>query len=205
MIGSFNPGIFHPAWFDKHGLLPLSETKDAKIEMASNDVAIFTMSWVRVEVIGDRFVLRTIDESKFGPMFDLVTGIFQILEFTPIKQIGINKDIKFQFPDIDIWHSVGHALAPKEHWSHFVKSPGMKSLTMEAQRDDDRKGVLNITISSSLEPPFSVIVGVNDHIELEENSTAADANLIILQDWEKSLKRAENISYGLISEVALNK
>ncbi len=147
LLGSFNPGIFHPAWFEKNGLLPQSETKDAKIDMVSNDVAIFTMSWVRIEVMGDRFVFRTIDESKFGPLRDLAIGVFQLLEFTPIKQIGINREIKYEMPNIDAWHSVGHTLAPKEYWSTYVKSPGMNSLTIRAERDDARKGMLNVTVS----------------------------------------------------------
>ena len=202
LLGSFNPGIFHPAWFEKHGLLPQSETSDAKIEVVSNDVAIFTMSWVRIEVIGDRFVFRTIDESKFGPLRDLVVAVFQLLEFTPIKQMGMNREVKYQMPNVETWHSIGHTLAPKEHWLNYVKSPGMKSLSIEAERDDARKGILNITVSSVSSPPFSVVTAINDHVELDENSTAADVNLIIMQDWEKSLNRAEKIASGLISEVS---
>lgn len=173
--------------------------------MVSNDVAIFTMSWVRIEVIGDRFVFRTIDESKFGPLRDLAIGVFQLLEFTPIKQIGINREIKYEMPNIDAWHSVGHTLAPKEYWLTYVKSPGMSSLTIRAERDDARKGMLNVTVSPSSDPPFSVVIGINDHVELDANSTAADANLVIMQDWEKSLERAEKIAYGLISETSKTK
>lgn len=202
LLGSFNPGIFHPAWFEKHGLLPQSETSDAKIEIASNDVAIFTMSWARIEVIGSRFIVKTIDESKFGPLRDLVIAIFQLLEFTPISQIGINREIKYQLPNVETWHSIGHTLAPKEHWLNYVKSPGMKSISIQADRDDDRKGILNITVSSLADPPFSVVTAINDHVELDANSTAADVNLIIMQDWEKSLNRAEKIASGLISEVS---
>lgn len=202
LLGSFNPGIFHPAWFDKHGLLPQSEISDAKIEVVSNDVAIFTMSWVRIEVIGKRFVFRTTDESKFYPLRDLVIAIFQLLEFTPISQIGMNREVKYQMPNAETWHSIGHTLAPKEHWLNHVKSPGMKSLSIEAERDDAREGMLNITVSSLSNPPFSVVTAINDHIELNADSTAADANLIIMQDWEKSLNRAEKIASGLISEVS---
>lgn len=201
LVGSFNPAIFHPSWFEKQELLPAIETRDAKIEAISNDLAIFVMSWVRVEVLDGRFVARTNDESKFGPLRDLVVGTFQLLEHTPVLQVGLNREIEYQLPTDDEWHQVGHKLAPKEPWLPFVKSPGMKSVVMEAQRDDDREGVLNITIKPIVNVPSkprTVHIQVNDHIELGAEKTALDACKIIGESWEASLARAVKIGEGLI-------
>lgn len=196
-IGSFNPGIFHPSWFETNGLLLKKDIEDAKIEVITNDVAIFTMSWVRIDVVGERFMARTNDESKFGPLRDLVIGTFNLLEFTPVKQMGINRELGFQFSDEETWHSVGHKLAPKGPWQNHVKMPGMKLLTMEAQRDDDQKGIFNISVASALHK--SIVVSFNDHFDLNEDSTAADACKIVANDWDKSLTRAKKISTAIIS------
>lgn len=201
LVGSFNPGIFHPSWFEKQELLPTIETQDAQIEVISNDVAIFVMSWVRIEVLGDRFVARTVDESKFGPLRDLVVGTFRFLEHTPVNQVGLNREIEYQLPTEDEWHTIGHKLTPKEPWLPFVKSPGMKSVMMEAQRDDEREGVLNITIKPVVNVPSkprTVHIQVNDHIELGPEKTALDACKIVEETWETSLARAIKIGEGLI-------
>lgn len=116
LLGSFNPGIFHPAWFQKEELLPEIEAEAAKIEVISNDIAIFTVAWLRIEAIGDRFVAKTMDESKFGPLRDLVVGMFRLLEQTPITTIGMNREISFELSSDEQWHAVGHALAPKPIW-----------------------------------------------------------------------------------------
>lgn len=201
LVGSFNPGIFHPTWFEKQELLPVVETQNAQIEVISNDVAIFVMSWVRIEVLGERFVARTIDESKFGPLRDLIVGTFRLLEHTPVTQVGLNREIEYQLPTEVLWHNVGHKLAPKEPWLPYVKSPGMKSLLMEAQRDDDQAGVLNITVKPVVNipsKPKTVHIQVNDHVELGDAKTALDACKIIEETWDTSLSRATKISEGLI-------
>ncbi|KAF0165945.1 MAG: hypothetical protein FD157_1121 [Rhodocyclaceae bacterium] len=207
LIGSFNPGIFHPAWFEKQMLLPATETDNATIEMISNDIAIFTMAWVRIEVVGERFVAKTADESKFGPLRDLVIGTFRLLEYTPVKQIGMNREIQYRMPNEDSWHCVGHTLAPKESWLPYVKTPGMKSLVIESRRDDDRDGLFNISVKPVLKQPLPakdwlVEVAFNDHVELGENKTALDACKVLDEDWDKALTRAGSVCLGLISDTA---
>ena len=205
LMGSFNPGIFHPAWFEKFELLPATETADAQVEVISNDVALFTMAWVRIEVLGERFVAKTADESKYGPLRDLVVGTFRILEHTPTYQLGMNRELQFQVPTEETWHKIGHQLAPKEHWLKYLKTPGMKSLVMESIRDDERPGVFNFTIRPVLHDPAKprvVHISVNDHVELGKESTALDACKIIDEDWEGSMARAISIAEGLIMDTA---
>lgn len=207
LVGSFNPGIFQPAWFEKQELLPGTETQSANIETISNDLAIFTMSWVRIEVLGDRFVARTADESKFGPLRDLVAGTFRLLEYTPVKQVGMNREVRYALQSEESWHAIGHTLAPKKPWLPYVKTPGMKILTMEALRDDDRDGAFNITVKPVLNQPLPVKswfveVSFNDHVELGAEKTALEACKVLEDDWDRSLSRSEKIASGLITDTA---
>lgn len=203
LLGSFNPGIFHPAWFQKHELLPEIEAETAKIEVISNDIAIFTVAWLRIEAIGDKFVAKTTDESKFGPLRDLVVGMFQLLEQTPINMLGINREVSFELSSVEQWHAVGHALAPKGIWLKYVKEPGMKSLIMESQRDDARQGQFNIAVKPTPSKPCAVTIDFNDHINIkvdEVHTTAGEACKVIEEDWEKSLDRSWTVANGLISD-----
>lgn len=203
LVGSINPGIFHPYWFEKQGLLPANETHDANVDVISNDVAIFTMSWLRLEAVRDRFIARTVDESKLGPLRDVVLGSFSLLGFTPITQIGLNRDIRYRLSDEESWHRVGHNLAPKKWWDPYLKSPGLKSMTIQALRDDDRRGAFHVVVKPVLDDPTAkgewlVEVSFNDHIDLGEDKLATDACAVIEADWEKSLKRAEDLARELI-------
>lgn len=205
LIGSFNPAIFHPAWFEQQGLLPSIETKSAQIEIISNDIAIFSVGWLRLEVVGERFTAKTNDESKFGPLFDLVTGTFKILEHTPITQLGINRELQFALPTVEKWHTVGHTLAPKKIWEKYTSAPGMKALVMECVRDDKREGALNITVKPTIPDktslkPWRVEVAVNDHMVLSPEANSIVCCNVISEDWEKSLDRAITIAKGLISD-----
>lgn len=209
LVGSFNAGIFQPAWFEKNELLPVTETQNAQIEMISNEIAILTISWVRIEVTGQRFLARTTDESMFSPLRDLIVGTFSLLEHTPVRHVGINREIEYRMPNEESWHAIGHKLAPKEPWEPYIKNPGMKSLMMEGRRDDNHDGVINITVRPILKQPLPgkewlVGVSINDHIDLGENKTALDACQVLNGIWDDSLARSANISLGLITENSKN-
>lgn len=197
LIGSFNPGIFQPSWFEAKGLIQGIETEGAKIEMISNDIAIFTLAWLRIEVVGERFTARTSDESKFGPLRDLVAAVFQLLEHTPIRNIGLNREITFELDSEDAWHRVGHTLAPKNIWNKYVKTPGLMHLMIKAEREDDRDGAVNVQVRPSLLARKSVICDVNDHIDIGDG-TGLDASEIIQNEWDKSQERALKIISGVV-------
>src|SRR3954453_12394504 len=41
VAGTLNPGILHPQWFAREGLLRPSEAADAKVELAADDYLLF--------------------------------------------------------------------------------------------------------------------------------------------------------------------
>ena len=198
LVGSFNPMIFHPIWFEKQGLLPAGETDNSKIEVVSSDVAIFTVPWLRVEVLRERFVIRTSDESKFGPLRDLALGALRLLEHTPVSQLGMNRDLAFSLESAEEWHAVGHKLAPKAVWAPHLNVPGMVSLTMRGERKDGRDGSVNVTVKSENNPANTVSLACNDHFQLAANSTALQAVHIIENGWDQSMETSSVLSHDLI-------
>jgi hypothetical protein len=83
-MGSFNPAIFHPAWFSGQGLIRKEEFETAKIEIVHRDVCHFAVEWFSLQVTGDRFAMQTGDPAKSQSLRDLVMATFTILEHTPI-------------------------------------------------------------------------------------------------------------------------
>ena len=70
-LGDFNPVIFHPEWYLRHGLINEDEGKKAKVEVIMNDVAIVQLQWAVVEVMRERYTAQSNDESHFDPLRDL--------------------------------------------------------------------------------------------------------------------------------------
>lgn len=206
LIGSFNPKIFQPAWFGSQGLIQKQEAEAAEIEIIHPDIAIFRLDWLRVEVIRERFIVRTTQEA-FDPIIrDLVLGTFDLLRFTPIKKIGINREIHFQMESEEKWHSAGHTLVPKELWNKVLESPGLFSLTVDGNRNrDGLKGFIHVKVDPSSKVPMGISFSVNDHYEVEDVAASAGSDEIIKilkQNWEKSYKRSEDIIYSLFKELS---
>lgn len=211
LIGSFNPGIYHPAWFQKQELLQDVEIEKPVIEIINNDIAIFTAAWLRIEVTGSKFIAATEDESKFNPLRDLVIGTFRLLDQTPIQVIGMNREIGFELCSLDEWHEVGHALAPKNIWQKIslIHDPGMLSLVMQSNRKDEYEGKFNVTVKPLFKKQNTVSVAFNNHIELKKNDndllTAEKACEVIEAEWEKSLSHSLKVATQLIQEALNNK
>lgn len=201
LIGSFNPKIFHPAWFAAEGLIQKQEAEEAEIEIIHSDVSIFRCGWLRVEVTRERFYAGTVQES-FDPLIrDLVLGTFNLLRYTPIIQMGVNRDMQFPVESEDAWHAVGHALAPKGIWEGILEKPGMLSLTMQGHlRRDGINGLIRVTIEPSKKIPYGVHFSVNDHFEVKDRSAVAGSDEIInvlKNNWEISYQRSEKIILSL--------
>src|SRR5688500_7723584 len=87
MVGSFNPAIFHSAWFTKFGLLPEEEASDVQQQVILPDFAQFTLAWLQAQVTPERFQLSTTDPESFNLLRDLAIGTFRILEHSPIRAL----------------------------------------------------------------------------------------------------------------------
>lgn len=202
LVGSFNPRIFHPTWFLHHGLIQSVEAEAADVQVVSNEVAIFQLKWLRIEVLRERFLARTSDESQFGPLCDLVVGTFRLLEHTPVKQMGLNRDIQFAVDTAEQWHGIGHTLAPKEIWRTYLQEPGLTSIGIRASRTDNSAGNLNVTLRPVLERAqkgeYVIEVAVNSHYEFGEGPVTAKATKAIENDWEISLQSALRLAQGIL-------
>ena len=202
LLGDFNPKIFHPIWFAQGELIGKSEAENAEVEIVHADFASFDLDWLKLRVARDRFALTTTQASHAEPLRDLAVGTFKLLCHTPIRVMGINREMHFQMQSEEDWHAFGHRLAPKEYWAALEK-PGLRNLTIQGVRPDTLKGYIRVTVEPSQRVHPGVFLAVNDHYQVSDASSPAGSYEVInlLQKfWSESFKRSEQIIYSLLED-----
>ena len=103
----------------------------------------------------------------------------------------------------EVWHEIGHRLAPKEGiWDDILSTPGTSNVTIKGQRDDEFKGVINVRIGperNSKNHP-GIYIHINDHFILGEGDDEENAELFtktLILAWDGILTRRETISEKL--------
>jgi hypothetical protein len=198
LLGSFNPPIFHPQWFESMALVPSDASSD--VELITPDVTKITLGgWLEVVVLRDRFTVQTTDPLKYETMRDLVVSTFTILAHTPLTALGLNHDRHYRIPREEDWHALGHILAPKDMWSTVLEKPGMRSLTIEGVRPDKLSGAIYVKVEPSqrMEPgEVGIFFGVNDHFNLDADAFAKDPEILrsyVEGHWTESANLTDRV------------
>ncbi len=196
LLGTFNPKIFQPAWLAAQGLIRQEEADATDVSILHRDVAVFKLDWAAIQVVRERFSIRSAKEGYDEEIRDLVLGVFRLLVHTPLHALGINKMAHLPVESEEAWHALGDRMAPKEVWCDFLESPGMRSLTMQGKRLDDPKGVTNVKVEPSTAVQPGIFVDVNDHYEVEDSKSVLGAEAItgiLDRMWATSYARSEQI------------
>jgi hypothetical protein len=197
MVGSFNPAIYHSAWFTKFGLLPEEEGDDVQQQVILPDFAQFSLAWLQSQVTPDRFQLSTVDPESFNLLRDLAIGTFRILPHSPVSAIGINRDQHYRIASVQRWHEIGLTLAPANVWRPSLLDAGMRSLLIEGRRDDGYAGYVHVRVEPSVRVFPGVYIGVNDHFQLGEQADEvidAERAIDVLEtQWDDVLQRAPSL------------
>jgi hypothetical protein len=205
-VGNFNPKIFQPSWFASEGLIGKQDAEEAKVEVIHPDITIFSLEWVKVQVLRERFSVETKQQPYDEALRDIAFSTFTILKHTPLTKMGINMFMHFRVDSVEKWHAVGHKLAPKDIWEGVLQKPGMKSLTMEeCPRRDGYNGYIQVKIEPSAQVKPGLFFGINDHVEVKdpETATGSDEIVNVLKEiWRESHKRSETIIYSLLERVS---
>src|SRR5438094_693106 len=90
--GRLNPLIFHPEWFSRYDLLPTLETESALTQknatIVTGDYASVRFASCYLEVVPDRFEIRTERPDWTADLGGIVGSIFKLLPHTPLDQLG---------------------------------------------------------------------------------------------------------------------
>ena len=192
LAGSFEPKELVPGWFTENGLIDPHAAEDLELEVILPDVCQYKLSWLGVSVDRNRLNLNTNDEKRLRPLRDLAYELLRVKSEVALRGLGINGQAHFPADSEKAWHKIGHTLAPKSTWSPILKDPGLLTMTVQGQRDDEREGFVNVKVEPSVKIQHGIYIDVNDHYQLApdgEFASAADAMRILEDSFEQATER----------------
>jgi len=128
-LGSFNPAIFHPAWFQQNGLLADTDVEHALQQLVvTPQLTAFTGGWLSAQVTVEQAVFSTVEEARELELRDLAKNVFELLPHTPVNALGINTDSHSRISSEEAWHEVGDTFLPKERWDPLFAVEGQEWL-----------------------------------------------------------------------------
>ena len=212
-LGTFNPAIFTPAWFAMHELLPGGVAESAELQIASQQITIFSADWLNLQVETEKFSAGT-SQAPHIRVCDLVVRVFkEHLYHTPLKAFGINREIHFQVKNLVERDRIGRTLAPVTSWGDWSKAlgndgknGGMTSLTMTQINPEGRPagGQINVKVEPSHlvgGEQKGVYVNVNDHYVTDKTGpgTLEDLMRLLEENYDTSVGRSDKIVDHIMS------
>jgi hypothetical protein len=208
LVGSFNPGIFHPEWFRRQEILIPQEADDAKIKVVSPEFTQVGFLDLKLDVLPERFTLVTHDASRAEKLQDILINVLTKLPHTPVTACGLNNALHFDLKDPAYWHKVGHALAPKELvWNDVLEKPGMQTLVMKGERGGDFPGEVNVTVAPSNNPkmPHGLFISSNFHYPVPRNESGTPRSECVVpfveREWKMALEQARRVAYRIFDKI----
>ncbi|HYP55190.1 MAG TPA: hypothetical protein VEQ41_02660 [Solirubrobacterales bacterium] len=205
--GSFNPQILQPAWFAGQGLIREAESETADINIVHSEIVAFELDWMHFQVDRDQLTIRSTAKTETPEQVrDLVIGLGQILDHTPIHLVSIEFFAHYALADKAQRDALGWKLVPPDPFKKHLKSAGMRTLKMVGRRTSEETG--NNGVITTIEPsaaiePNGVFISVMDQYELgdpaEPNVGSGPAIDCLKTNWQHSLDRAKAIPADVFS------
>jgi hypothetical protein len=200
LAGSFNPAIFQPQWFVRQNLLPAEEGEKAEIKVIAPQITEFQTERFIIQVTPERFGAVSKPDANPAPLRDLVAGTFFTLEHTPLKALGLNRDMHFAMPSEEAWNQVGDRLVPKEAWKEILQGRvGMRSLLVQAEVPgfpdaSQEQTRLTIRVEPSQRVKNGVYFQANEHHEAPKDSASDYLMECIRSRWEGAYNYAAEVA-----------
>jgi len=206
LLGSLNPGIFHPEWFRRQEILSPQDADEAKIKIVSPEVTEVLFLDMKLDVFPNRLVLETLDASRAEKLQDVILNILSKLPHTPITACGLNNTIQFDLDDEEYWHKIGHTLAPKDLiWNNVLENPGMALLSVKGALSGKFTGEINVNVAPSRKFVHGLLVSSNFHYSVpsDEKGTPRSAEVpnYVQQMWKPALEKARAVAYEIFEKI----
>jgi hypothetical protein len=210
-LGHFNPLIFGPDWLKDKQIIVGNDFEKLKISIVHPDIVSYEIPWGSFQADRNNFTITTAREPLVR-VHDFFVRCFQFLPETPIRALGINREVHFETASEAVRDRVGDVIAPKDFWGDFVraggqKTGGVRSLIMEQSipkegrlvRIDGRFGYVWVRVEPSLRPDirYGIYTQVNDHFDLitppnklSDGGAVAD---LVTEQFERSIANSERL------------
>jgi hypothetical protein len=184
------------------------EAEDASIKVIHTEIAAFSTEYWDLQCTTNRFALSSDRAPAMEIIRDLTVGIFTLLAYTPVQAVGLNRAEHWEMESESALDSLGDRLVPRDNWKSLLMKPGMRTLTVQGERPDERDGYIWVRVEPSAEIGHGVFIDINDHYGLpsateEESAETIDSARrlveLISTEWSRSRERAQEIIGGLIN------
>jgi hypothetical protein len=208
LLGSFNPAIFHPSWFEMHDVISRDIAAIAETKVVHNEISIIELGDITINVEAGKFQVETSVAPEIR-LLDFVSKVFgDVLPHSKIGSFGINKSVHFRASSNAKRTEIGRRLAPTEPWGAFgdrlenssgALLGGMMSIRMrEILEDDDSRGHLEARVepSNTIDKNTGIFVTINRHYELKdvaEHAGAREAIEKLDKEFESTLDSSDEL------------
>lgn len=201
LLGSFNPRIFHPAWFLRYELIAEADLGASDVQIVNNNISQVTIRGVQIVCVNERFSFATMDPSRFEMMHDWMLKVLALLPHTPLTAAGINSSVHYRIDDEDRWHRIGNTLAPKTKvWNELFAEPGMQSLTIKAPGDRHLRPEINVVVEPSVKYSPGILLRTNYHFQPEKAETTEFARFITTA-WKSATAEAKRVAASIFEKI----
>lgn len=207
LVGSFNPAIIQPHWLASMDLIRADEADKATIQVISPQVSVFSLSWLTMQVVPEKFIAESLDAAHDQHLPVLVAGIYARLEHTPFSMMGLIWRGHYDLESEDHWHRLGDRLVPKNLWKEVLTSPiregtpGLRTLVVEGTRPNGRGGKwVRAKIEPSVRIRNGVYVELHEHYDATERGDDAPSALIesLQNEWSGFLAESASIAQRIL-------
>lgn len=195
--GSFNPGLYHPAWLAKNELISKRDAEAAKDISQMPGFIQFTLADFELTSDQDRLQIIAPRIESSLTLKDFATGMLNLLPHTPISAIGVNRDMHFRLPNSESASLIGDTLSPKEPWMNILEEPLLRRLDIQGKLPDDLQGKLNIRVGPSELIRKGVLIHTNAHLDFTDDAEL-DPTEVLENHWESLHRKARNMAEQII-------
>ena len=178
-----------------------NEAESAEIQIVHSEVTSFSLEWLGLQVTQDRFTASTADSAHLEPLRDFVLGTFSVLEHTPIRQMGMNRDVHHRLPSREVLATVGSLLVSKGFWGHILDDSRFESVRVAGRRPQTEHALLRLTIEPSVRLVPGIYFGFNEHYEDESDDSTKQLLSALNENWRGYHVWAKRIAEDLLSDL----
>ncbi len=182
-VGNFNPAIFEPLWFAKQGILPDREAESAEIQIVHREVTSFSLEWLGLQVTQDRFTASTPDSAHLEPLRDFVLSTFSVLEHTPLRLMGMNRDIHYRLASPAVLAAAGSHIVLSSFWEHIISDSRFESVRVSGRRREIEDALLRLRVEPSVRLVPGLYFGFNEHYEAEGDDRTRQLLSVLDERW----------------------
>jgi hypothetical protein len=199
--GTLNPGIIHPQWLAREGLLQAPEADNANIELAADDYSLFRTRDFTTEVTRDSLSMATRSEEFESSLREIFSGTLQLLRHTPVTELTISR-FKYWRADPSETHFVGPLdwsnLAMVDGWSDLIENPSPRGIAINGRTADGTP--VTMAIEPDEEDGLELIyVGCRYDWKLRENDGMVHLQQVLNEHWDATRQHADAVSKFALS------